>query len=74
MPGSQRGYAIIFLLVVARILYGSLYPFHFHTHATPAGPLVCLWSTRHDWDHRADLPSNILLYIPFGLFCVCTFG
>jgi glycopeptide antibiotics resistance protein len=74
MPGSSRAYAIVFLLVVAFILYGSLYPIHFHTRATPTGPLAYLWSTRHDWDHRADLLANILLYIPFGFFGVLTLG
>jgi VanZ family protein len=74
VAGSRRAYAIVFLLVVAFILYGSLYPFQFHARPATIGPLAYLLSTRDDWDHRGDLLSNILLYIPFGFFGVCTFG
>jgi hypothetical protein len=74
MAGSRRAYAIICLLVVAFILYGSLYPFQFHPRTVQIGPLAYLWSTRQDWDHRIDLLSNVLLYIPFGFFGVCAFG
>ena len=74
MAGSRRAYAIVFLLVVAFILYGSLYPFQFHSRPATPGPLAYLLSTRHDWDHSADLLSNILLYTPFGFFGVCAFG
>jgi VanZ family protein len=74
VAASRRAYAIVFLLVVAFILYGSLYPFQFHARATTTGPIGYLWSTRHDWDHGADLLSNILLYIPFGFFGVRAFS
>lgn len=74
MAASPRAYAIVLLLVVAFILYGSLYPFQFHLRAATIGPLGYLWSTRQDWDHKTDLLSNILLYIPLGFFGVCAFG
>jgi VanZ family protein len=74
MAAPRRAYAIVFLLVVAFILYGSLYPFQFHARPAATNPLAYLWSTRQDWDRHADLLSNILLYIPFGFFCVCAFG
>lgn len=69
MIASQRAYTIIFLLVIAFILYGSLYPFAFH--ARPGSALTYLLSTRLDWDHPGDLVSNVLLYTPFGFFGVC---
>ena len=70
---------MVFLPVVAFILYGSLYPFRFHVCRTTIGPVAFPLSTRQvsrrqDWDHRGDLLSNILLYIPFGFFGVCAFG
>jgi VanZ family protein len=74
MVGSRRAYAIVFLLVVAFILYGSLYPFQFHARPVENDPLTYLLSTWQDWDHRGDLVANILLYIPFGFFGVCAFG
>jgi VanZ family protein len=74
VAGSRRAYAIVFGLIVAFILYGSLYPFQFHASTMPIGPLTYLLSTRADWDHPGDLLSNILLYIPFGFFGVCASG
>jgi hypothetical protein len=58
VAASRRAYTIICLLVVAFILYGSLYPFQFHLRAATIGPLGYLWSTRQDWDHKTDLLSN----------------
>jgi VanZ family protein len=74
MVGSRRIYAIGFMLVVAFILYGSLYPFQFHARPTETDPFAYLLSTWRDWDHRGDLVANILLYIPFGFFGVFGFG
>ena len=45
MAGSPRAYTIVFLLVVAFILYGSLYPFQFHAHPTETDPFAYLLST-----------------------------
>jgi VanZ family protein len=72
--GSRRAYAIVFLLVVAFILYGSLYPFQFHARPTETDAFAYLLSTWRDWDHGGDLVANILLYIPFGFFGVRAFG
>ena len=74
MAGSRHAYAIVFLLVVAFILYGSLYPFQFHARPTETDPLAYLLSTWRDWDHGSDLVANILLYVPFGFFGVRAFG
>ena len=63
-----RAYAAVLLIVVIFILYGSLFPFEYRERFYPGGPLAYLLSTWQDWDHRGDLLSNILLYLPFGFF------
>lgn len=61
--------SISFLLaaiVVAGILYGSLYPFIFHFWE-PGNPLSHLLSTwRNPPQSRGDLLANVLIYIPVG--------
>ena len=66
--GSRRGYAVVLLIVVAFIVYGSLFPFVYRRVFFPGGPAGYLLSTWQDWDKRGDLLSNILLYIPLGFF------
>ena len=69
--GSARAYTVVLLLVTAFILYGSLFPFQYHERDYPGGAPAYLLSTLHVWDHRGDLLSNILLYMPFGFFATC---
>jgi len=60
-------FAAITACVVAVILYGSLFPFHFHESPHPFRTLI------ESGDYpvtRIDIVSNILLYIPLGLFAV----
>jgi VanZ family protein len=60
----------LLLLVVAFILYGSLYPFDFHFDRTAASPLLILlhsWPTKIDRFAWRDAGVNILLYFPLGL-------
>lgn len=66
--GSTLAYAVVLLLVTAFIVYGSLYPFVYRERTYPGGPVYYLLSTWGDWDHRGDLLSNVLLYLPFGFF------
>lgn len=66
--GWNRAYAIVLLLVVVFILYGSLFPFEYNERYYPGGPVIYLLHTWSDWDGRGDLLSNILLYLPFGFF------
>lgn len=68
VAGSRRAYAAVLVLVALFIVYGSLFPFEYRERSYPGGPLAYLLSTWHEWDHRGDLLSNILLYIPFGFF------
>jgi VanZ family protein len=64
---SQKQVAF-FGVVIALILYGSLYPFEFHLPLNGPGAwstLLSGWSSRPG---RADFIANILLYVPFGWF------
>lgn len=61
-------FAWIALAVVIVIVYGSLYPFAFQSR--PGSPFGALAATYGLPDSRGDFLSNILLYIPFGLFSI----
>ncbi len=61
----------ILLIVIALILYGSLYPWQFHARHYQAGPL---WILLHAWPgvfNRFmvwDVAVNVALYLPLGVF------
>jgi VanZ family protein len=60
----------IWLIVVALIVYGSLYPFHFrdpHLAASPLWVLAHSWPTGFDRFVVRDIVVNLLIYIPVGL-------
>ena len=58
---------LLFGLVMAAIIYGSLYPFELHLYGTGRDGLVHLLGTWRDPpDSRGDLIANILLYMPLG--------
>lgn len=54
--------------VIAIIVYGSLYPFSFGAGTTPQGAAAALLATWREPTSRGDIVSNILLYLPLGLF------
>ena len=59
----------LLILIVALIVYESLYPWHFQFAEVPANPLlVLLTSWPSIWDRFAlrDAAVNLLLYLPFG--------
>src|SRR4029079_12569631 len=56
--------------MVGVIVYGSLYPFEFYRPQESIGSLRGLLSTWRTWTGRADIVSNIMLYVPFGAFAV----
>src|SRR5216684_1724656 len=47
------------------ILYGSLFPFHFHESPHPFRTLL---ESGQERVTRIDIVTNVLLYIPLGLF------
>jgi VanZ family protein len=61
-------YAAAALLVLAVIIYGSLYPLEFSARNGPRGPWDTLASTWWGWDHGVDLVSNLIFYFPLGFF------
>ena len=69
LNGSHLGR--IFVIAVALIVYGSLYPFAFHPRVLTEGPL---WTVLHAWPGDLDRSLlgdailNVLIYIPIGMF------
>jgi VanZ family protein len=61
----------ILLIVIALIVYGSLYPWEFHSTPLAASPLWVLvhsWPTVIDRFLIRDIAVNLLLYMPVGVF------
>jgi VanZ family protein len=58
----------LLLLVVAIIVYGSLYPWHFEFAGRPDAVTVLLHSWPTAWDRflLRDVVINVLLYVPLG--------
>jgi VanZ family protein len=60
----------LLIVVVAFIVYGSLYPFHFDFDRIEANPLLHLlhaWPARIDRFAWRDAGVNVLLYFPLGV-------
>ncbi|MGC2202764.1 MAG: VanZ family protein, partial [Stellaceae bacterium] len=57
-------------IVVAVILYGSLYPFKFHQPIDGIGPVRQLLQSWAEPPGRGDFLANTLLYLPLGFFLV----
>ena len=61
----------VLLIVIAVIVYGSLYPWDFHSAQLAASPLWVLthsWPTVIDRFLIRDIAVNLSLYIPVGVF------
>src|SRR5258708_1272022 len=66
----DKNLSIVTSIMIAIILYGSLYPFEFRVPVEGPGPVDALLQT---WAHRpgrGDFISNVLLYLPLGFFGV----
>jgi VanZ family protein len=66
--------AVITAIVIAVIIYGSLYPFQFRYWGGLDEAISVLLSTWRVPTSRGDIISNILLYIPLGIFAVNAFA
>ncbi len=67
----------ILLIFCGLIVYGSLYPFHFHSVALSASPLwILLDSGPGPFDRflLRDILVNVALYMPLGLFGFLAFA
>jgi VanZ family protein len=61
----------ILLIVIALIVYGSLYPWDFHSTQLAVSPLWVLihsWPTQIDRFLVRDIAVNVLIYMPVGVF------
>lgn len=69
-PRIQRPAATwLFVLTIAGICYGSLYPFEFRWVAIPVD--AALDELRVDWRgkwSKSNMLANIVLFVPYGLF------
>jgi hypothetical protein len=64
----NKGFLIAAAIIVAVILYGSLYPFTFYQPEGGAGPLKHLVQSWAEKPGRGDIIANIFLYLPLGFF------
>ena len=67
----------LLIIVIAFILYGSLYPFQFDFGRTGASPLWILlysWPAKFDKFAWRDAGVNLLLYFPLGAATVMAMG
>jgi len=64
----NRGALIAAAIIVAVIIYGSLYPFTFHQPEDGIGPVRNLLQSWTETPGRADFLANIFLYLPLGFF------
>jgi VanZ family protein len=65
----NRNYFLGTLVVLAGIVYVSLYPFRLKAGLPPGGALDTLLSTWRNWSYsRGDVIANVLLYMPWGFF------
>jgi len=61
----------VLLIVIALIVYGSLYPWEFHSAQLAGNPpwvLIHSWPTVVDRFLLRDIAVNLLLYMPVGVF------
>ena len=66
----SRSFLIAAAIIVAIIIYGSLYPFSFRTPAYGTGPVRKLIESWAEAPHRGDFLANIMFYLPLGFFGV----
>jgi VanZ family protein len=64
----NKGFLIAAAIIVAVILYGSLYPFAFYQPEDGVGPLKHLVESWAETPGRGDFVANIFLYLPLGFF------
>ena len=64
----NKGFLIAAAIIVAVILYGSLYPFTFYQPESGVGPLRNLVRSWAETPGRGDFVANIFFYLPLGFF------
>ena len=67
----ERNFAIATALVIAVIVYGSVYPFMFRWPIESLGPAArALFDSWREMPSRGDAIANVLFYMPFGFFAI----
>jgi VanZ family protein len=73
--GQPKHFAIATAIVIAIIVYGSLYPFAFRPMVDGIEPaLRALWESRAERPGRITFLANILLYMPLGFCAIRALG
>ena len=70
----NKGFLIAAAIIVAVILYGSLYPFTFYQPEGGVGPLEHLVQSWAETPGRGDFIANIFFYLPLGFFLSLAVG
>ena len=73
--GRSKHFAIATTIVIAVIVYGSLYPFAFRPADDGIGPVLrALWESRSERPGRVTCLANIQLYMQLGFFAIHALG
>src|SRR4029077_13268954 len=72
-PQLER-FLIATAVVIAIIVYGSLYPFVFRQPVYGIGPARTLLESWRDKPSRGDFIANMLFYMPLGFFAILAIG
>jgi glycopeptide antibiotics resistance protein len=73
-PWFNRNYVIVTAIIIVVIIYGSLYPFDWRVPPHGIGAVATLVGSWAETPGRGDFVSNILLYMPLGLFAALAVG
>jgi len=70
----ERNFSIATAVVIAVIMYGSLYPFAFRQPLNGLGPAHALLDSWRETPSRSDFIANMLFYMPLGFFAILATG
>ena len=66
----DRNFSIATAIIIAVIIYGSLYPFVFRRPPYGLGPARTLLESWKETPGRSDFIANMLFYMPLGFFAI----
>jgi len=70
----EKNFSIATAVVIAVIMYGSLYPFAFRASPNGLGPARALLDSWRETPSRSDFIANMLFYMPLGFFAILAIG
>ena len=70
----EKNFSIATAVVIAVIMYGSLYPFAFRAPPNGLGPAHALLDSWRETPSRSDFIANMLFYMPLGFFAILAIG